>query len=102
MSDRRKQYELKVIATMVKMYCRAKHGGSLCADCDALISYCEQRISHCPLGEAKSTCRLCTIHCYAPEYRQRVREVMRYAGPRMMLHHPLMAIRHLLSERFAK
>ena len=28
--------------------------------------------------------------------RARIREVMRYAGPRMLLSHPLMALRHLL------
>jgi hypothetical protein len=28
--------------------------------------------------------------------RERVREVMRYAGPRMLLHHPWLAICHLV------
>jgi hypothetical protein len=28
--------------------------------------------------------------------RERIREVMRYSGPRMLLSHPLMAIRHLI------
>jgi hypothetical protein len=38
-------------------------------------------------------------HCYRPEMRQRVREVMRFAGPKMLLRHPLLAVRHLLDER---
>lgn len=28
--------------------------------------------------------------------RDRVKAVMRYAGPRMIIHHPLMALRHML------
>jgi len=31
--------------------------------------------------------------------RDRVRQVMRYAGPRMMLHHPILAILHRLDGR---
>jgi hypothetical protein len=31
--------------------------------------------------------------------RERVREVMRFAGPRMLLHHPILAIRHQLDAR---
>lgn len=30
--------------------------------------------------------------------RQRMQEVMRYAGPRMLWHHPVAAIRHLWRE----
>ncbi|MDI9444206.1 MAG: nitrous oxide-stimulated promoter family protein [Planctomycetota bacterium] len=31
--------------------------------------------------------------------RQRVKEVMQYAGPRMLLRHPVLAVRHLLDNR---
>ena len=31
--------------------------------------------------------------------RERVRVTMRYAGPRMMLHHPILAVAHLLDGR---
>ena len=30
--------------------------------------------------------------------RERIRAIMRYAGPRMMLHHPVAAVRHLLGK----
>ena len=30
--------------------------------------------------------------------RNKIREVMRYAGPRMLLFYPIDAIRHLISE----
>ena len=31
--------------------------------------------------------------------RERVRQVMRYAGPRMLLRHPILALLHLRDER---
>jgi hypothetical protein len=31
--------------------------------------------------------------------RDRVKEVMRFSGPRMLLRHPILAIRHLLDGR---
>nr|MBP8870902.1 nitrous oxide-stimulated promoter family protein [Bacteroides sp.] len=63
-----------------------------------LLEYAHMRLSRCPFGEKKNTCRLCTIHCYKPEMKERMREVMRYAGPRMLLYHPAAALRHLWKE----
>ena len=57
------------------------------------------RLSRCPFGENKTTCRLCPVHCYKPEMKKRMQEVMRYAGPRMLLYHPTAACRHLWKER---
>ena len=51
--------------------------------------------------KAKPTCRLCPIHCYKREMKERMRQVMRYAGPRMLLYHPLIALRHLWRECLA-
>jgi len=48
--------------------------------------------------ERKPTCALCPIHCYKPAMREQIRDVMRYAGPRMLRHHPILSIRHLLEE----
>lgn len=93
---------------MVRIYCRNhRHTPSpanphqLCRECGALLAYALHRIDGCPQGAAKTTCRLCTIHCYSPAHRERIRAVMRYVGPRMIFHHPIAAIRHLLSERMA-
>ncbi|MBS7408387.1 MAG: nitrous oxide-stimulated promoter family protein, partial [Prevotellamassilia sp.] len=40
----------------------------------------------------------CPIHCYRPEMKDKIRHVMRWAGPRMMVYHPFAAIKHLLRE----
>ena len=57
-----------------------------------------QRIDRCPYQEDKPTCAKCPIHCYKPAMRERVRQVMRYAGPRMLLYHPVLAISHYIDE----
>lgn len=95
------QRDQKTVAAMIRIYCAGKHGrgGSLCAACAALVDYADDRLARCPFGEEKTTCRDCPIHCYRPAERTTMKEVMRYAGPRMLLRHPLLAIRHLWIER---
>jgi len=85
---------------MVVMYCRHHHGGAeLCDDCSDLADYADRKLDRCPYGGEKPACANCPIHCYRPEPRERMREVMRFAGPRMLWRHPYLAIRHLLDER---
>jgi YbgA-like uncharacterized protein len=101
-TDRDKvEREFRTIAAMITLYCREQHGceGSLCPNCGALYAYAEQRLEKCPFGDSKPTCAKCTVHCYKPAYREQIRVVMRYAGPRMLLHRPILAIRHMLQER---
>ncbi len=102
-AQRRLQRELKTVATMIGMYCRAHHGGrgGPCAECGELLRYARQRIDRCPFGAGKPTCVNCPVHCYAPGMRERVRVVMRYAGPRMPWRHPVLALLHLLDGRRA-
>jgi hypothetical protein len=73
---------------MIELYCRRHHQakGSLCDECRELLAYAMQRIEKCPFQADKPTCAKCPIHCYRPAMREKVRQVMRYAGPRMMLH----------------
>ncbi len=88
--------EKRVVERMIRLYCRRKEGNtSLCKECAELLEYARKRLERCRFGEKKSTCKKCPIHCYEPAMRERIRHVMRYAGSRMMLHHPLVAIRHL-------
>lgn len=92
--------ERQTIRAMIGIYCRGHHtaedgaADGLCADCRELIDYAMKRLDRCPFGENKTTCARCTIHCYKPVMRQRIREVMRYAGPRMIAHHPILSVLH--------
>lgn len=98
-SNRRLQREHETIKKMIFLYCRENHkpvDQGLCAECSSLQDYSLERLRRCPFGENKSTCAKCTIHCYRPAMREKIRQVMRYAGPRMILHHPFLAVMHLL------
>jgi len=84
---------------MVEMYCRHHHGfAKLCESCVELADYADRKLDRCPYGGEKPACTNCPIHCYSPEQRERMREAMRFAGPRMLWTHPYLAIRHLLDE----
>lgn len=90
--------EARTVAVMVGIYCRDIHSsprGQLCNECQDLVDYALLRLSKCPWQEAKTTCANCPVHCYKPERREQIRRVMRYAGPRMLLRHPILALRHL-------
>ncbi|MBI3451097.1 MAG: nitrous oxide-stimulated promoter family protein [Acidobacteria bacterium] len=90
--------ERATIEAMVRLFCERRHGATagLCEACGGLLGYAEQRLRRCPFADEKPPCADCPIHCYKPAMRDRVKEVMRYAGPRMMLRHPLFALRHWL------
>ncbi len=85
---------------MIGIYCQEHHGthDGLCETCQDLHTYAMQRIDKCPFGVDKPTCAKCPIHCYKPEMRERVRQVMRYAGPRMLLRHPILTVGHYWDE----
>lgn len=91
--------EKKTVGIMVRLYCRRHEGNKeLCQDCSQLLSYAEARLDRCKFGDEKPTCKKCPIHCYKPDMRVQMRAVMRWAGPRMMLYHPIEAINHLIRE----
>jgi len=97
-ASRRIGREKRTIRAMVKIYCRAHHVCSrgLCAECQQLLDYAHCRLDRCPFGARKPACADCPIHCYKPAMRAQVVAVMRYAGPRMLLRHPILALRHLI------
>ena len=89
--------ELKTIEAMCRLYCRYHHGTpDLCVACREKLDYSLKRTEHCPFGEDKGTCRNCTIHCYRSPWKDELRTMMAWAGPRMMLHHPWLALMHSL------
>ena len=89
--------ERRTVETMIGMYCRGNHGTSagLCAECAELRDYAFSRIETCPRRDGRVRCTGCGVHCYNPVMRGRIIAVMRYSGPRMVLH-PIMAARHFL------
>lgn len=98
----RRAREFETIAVMVGMYCRAHHDpheAGLCDDCGELRDYAHRRLQRCLFGETKPTCANCTVHCYKANMRERVRQVMSWAGPRMVFRHPILAAWHVIDGR---
>lgn len=97
----KREREKRMVSQMIALYCRKKHHtrGGLCPQCAALDAYAKMRADKCPFMETKTFCSNCRIHCYKPDMRAKIREVMRFAGPRMILHHPVSAIRHVVETR---
>ncbi len=90
--------EKAMVRAMIELYCRAfhRHAPDLCESCLALQDHAFRKIDRCPFQAAKPVCARCRIHCYRGDMRAQIRAVMRFAGPRMLLRHPVMALLHLL------
>lgn len=104
--QRKRERETRIVSQMIAIHCAGKHpkeertergfcGEPLCPDCKALDDYACLRTQRCRRMGEKVSCEACPNHCYAPAMRAQIREVMRYAGPRMLKRHPISAIRHL-------
>ncbi len=91
--------EKKTVEEMIRLYCHQHHGTKgevLCPRCEALRDYAFLRVKKCVFKEDKPTCKNCTIHCYSPQRKAEIKEVMRYSGPRMMFQSPGLALMHLI------
>lgn len=87
--------EKTTVERMINLYCRKKHGSKvLCPECEELKVYALKRLDKCTFGDDKPACKACKVHCYKPEKRDKIREIMRFSGPRMLLYHPFELIRH--------
>ena len=89
----KREREKTMVSDMIRVYCK---------ECQALDDYARMRSDKCPFMETKTFCSNCKVHCYKPEMRQRIKEVMRYSGPRMLFVHPVACIRHLVETRREK
>lgn len=98
--------EQETVSMMIQLYCRKNHNSNqnkkqdnnrkeLCPECRNLLAYAEKKIQRCPFMENKTFCSNCRVHCYQSEMREKIREVMRFSGPRMLFYHPFMAIHHM-------
>ena len=100
--EKKRQKEQYVVEEMIRLYCRKNHPkekrqeGQMCPKCQALSDYAKQRSQKCPFMEEKTFCANCKVHCYKPQMREQIRQVMRFSGPRMLLYHPILAIWHLI------
>ncbi len=97
--------DLRTLVRFIEIYCKGKHPQdlrkpvnlkthdvvtlaghevSLCPECQKLVTHALVKRSTCPM-DPKPACKHCPNHCYHPTYRQKIREVMKYSGKRMLL-----------------
>ncbi|MBP6122848.1 MULTISPECIES: nitrous oxide-stimulated promoter family protein [Providencia] len=100
MTGKRIHREIITIEKMIKIYEKAYPAPIDNPDhYQKLYSYAINRLEKCRYGEQKPACKQCPIHCYQPKMREQMKVIMRWAGPKMLIHHPILAIRHLLDDR---
>lgn len=97
--------EKRLIPIMIKKYCQGNHKlpraeqgikrDGICCECHELTEYALMRLDKCPFKNNKQYCSFCKVHCYKPEMREEIKEVMKYSGKRMLLSHPIYAISHV-------
>lgn len=93
--------EKNTITLMINIYCNKKHKnekGELCNECKELLEYAHKRLDFCKFGEEKKFCSKCPIHCYKKDMKTKIKDVMKFSGPRLLLHEPLEVIKHILEK----
>ena len=106
--EKKRQREQHVVEEMIQLYCRKNHskeerqGRKMCPVCQELSDYAKLRSQKCPFMEQKTFCANCKVHCYKPEKREQICQVMRFSGPRMILYHPFLAVWHLICSKKEK
>lgn len=105
MNKKRIENEKYIVDEMIKLYCHKKHHSKkndLCLECQNLVSYCHYRLSLCHFKENKTFCSNCKIHCYIKENREKIKKVMSFSGPRMLIYHPIIAMKHVIETKTEK
>ena len=114
--DEGAEKDIAVLADFIGIYCGEKHPDDekkpvtargragealagidvrLCTDCARLLLYAASMRIICPY-DPKPACKKCATHCYKPEYRAKIREVMRFSGMHLITHGKLGLIKKYL------
>jgi hypothetical protein len=113
-NDKLLRKDLRTLALFIRIYCRAHHESrnqvnirgfdlkeitgkslELCPQCANLLHHAFVKRQHCTY-DPKPACKDCPSHCYAKTYRQKIREVMRFSGRKLLLSGRLDYIFHLI------
>lgn len=117
MNNDKKTKDLRILGSFVAIYCRENHKTAdlqaflfkdeklrqavsdkklvLCPDCGKLLNHGMVKLMLCPY-DPKPMCKKCPTHCYAPGYREKMREVMRFSGTHLIKHGRLDLLFHYL------
>ena len=79
------------------IYCNQKHNtkdGHLCPKCTAMLTTILLKMKQCKYGSTKPICDHCDSLCFGSEYNKIFMEAMTTTGKKMLVKHPVMAIKH--------
>lgn len=101
---KKREQEKQIVTEMIALYCKKKHGtkNGFCEECTKIKDYAIFRSDRCPFMETKTFCSNCKVHCYKPEMREKIREIMRFSGPRIIFTHPYLAMKHVIQTKIEK
>lgn len=90
--------EKKIVKLMIEIYSKHHDKKNLedNEEMKDLLNYAYLRLNKCPFKDNKNFCSKCKVHCYQKEMREKIKKVMRYSGPRVLLYHPILFIKHQL------
>ena len=104
--EERRYKKHEIMEQMSDIYCKGhKHpldDNGKCADCDLVLRYSLSRTKRCPYIEETLFCSNCPTPCYRPDMKEKVREMMKYSGPRLFFKRPITVIRHVFFDYFTR
>ena len=62
----------------------ARNSSEYCGECRRLLLHAVSKRLLCPY-HPKPSCKKCPTHCYGQGYREKIREVMRFAGRKLIM-----------------
>ena len=105
--DSKKVKDITVLGEFISIFCRENHNLEkketfvfkderlslafdrkdllLCEGCRKLLNHGIGKLLLCPYNP-KPMCKKCETHCYAPSYRENIREVMKFSGMYLIKH----------------
>lgn len=113
-SDKEKA-DIKILMRFVEIFCRENHNGerspfcfrlydlkeiekkeiSLCPDCTKLLTYGLTMRLKCP-HDPKPMCKKCETQCYKGDYKEKIREIMKFSGMYLIKHGRVDLLYHYL------
>ncbi len=97
--------DIRTLIRFVDIFCRENHNGErnpfsfrlydlkeiekkeifLCPECTKLLTYGLTMRLKCP-HDPKPMCKKCETQCYKGEYKEKIREIMKFSGMYMIKH----------------
>ncbi len=107
--------DIRTLMKFVEIFCRENHNGnrasfsfrpydlkevmkseiSLCPDCTKLLTYGLTMRLKCP-HDPKPMCKKCETQCYKGDYKEKIREIMKFSGMYLVKHGRVDMLYHYL------